>query len=359
MSHGYYRQENVAIVRRALRRLGVARTVRDLLAVKLNQHAEPAVAHGGPLHVCVEVTTYCNLKCPTCAHPTGPFPAAHMDLARFRLVLDRLGHAPKLTLVGLGEALMNRELPEMVRLARERGSFVGLFTNGTLLRGPLASELLAAAPDFLRVSLDGATRDTFEARRRGADFAAVCQNVAGFVVAARASRAATRLEVWFTATRENFAEVPAMVDLAHALGVSRLVVTDAHSWNDAALRAALARAPLDVRGADAPVVAAATAAARRLGLELYLQAGAPEARRSCDWPWLSTNITVDGSVTPCCLQAYNPAEASLGNLVRQPDFAAIWRGPRYVEFRRRLRGPVPPAVCAGCPAYARTLARLA
>lgn len=359
MGHDYYRQENVAIVGRAARRLGLARAAWELAAVKLNQHAEPDRAWGGPLHVCVEVTTYCNLRCPTCAHPKGPFAAAHMDLERFRLVLDRIGHAPKLTLVGLGEALMNRDLPAMVRLARARGSFVGLFTNGTLLRGPLAADLLATAPDFLRVSMDGAARDTFEARRQGADFAAVCDNVASFAAAARAARSATRLELWFTATRENFDELPDMVALAHRLGVTRLVATDAHSWNDDALRSSLAQVALDVRGRDAPVLAAATAAARRCGLELYLQARAPDGARSCDWPWMSTNITVDGSVTPCCLQGYNPATAGLGNLVRQPDFAAIWRGSRYVEFRRRLRGPVPPAVCRGCPAYSRALGRLA
>jgi hypothetical protein len=42
--------------------------------------------------------------------------------------------------------------------------------------------------------------------------------------------------------------------------------------------------------------------------------------------------------------------ATLGHL-GEGDFARIWTGEAYRDFRARLRGPDPPPVCRGCGLY--------
>ena len=72
-----------------------------------------------------------------------------MDLARFRLVLDRLGHAPKLTLVGLGEADLPRD-PGVVDAGERRGAGAALAAvdgdevGGAAALAHLARELVGA-----------------------------------------------------------------------------------------------------------------------------------------------------------------------------------------------------------------------
>ncbi len=54
----------------------------------------------------------------------------------------------------------------------------------------------------------------------------------------------------------------------------------------------------------------------------------------CLVPWFSTYITAKGKVLPCC---YLTAEDYVLGNIHEEDFATIWNGPKYQEFRRNLR----------------------
>ncbi len=54
---------------------------------------------------------------------------------------------------------------------------------------------------------------------------------------------------------------------------------------------------------------------------------------------------------PCCMVA-TPDRAALGNVARD-GVAAVWNGPAYQDFRRRLDSDEPPEICRSCSVYAR------
>ncbi|HEX8344764.1 MAG TPA: SPASM domain-containing protein, partial [Actinoplanes sp.] len=91
----------------------------------------------------------------------------------------------------------------------------------------------------------------------------------------------------------------------------------------------------------------------RLRLPRLGEPGAPAAPDGpgCSWPWDAAYVTSAGVVQPCCM-VMGDDRVALGRL-SEHSFTDIWYGDAYREFRRRLSGGDPPAVCAGCSLYRR------
>jgi radical SAM protein with 4Fe4S-binding SPASM domain len=321
-----------------------------------------------PREVQVEVTGACNLRCRMCLvryRPPLDRATASLGLPAFREIVDALPALSKITVQGLGEPLLAPDLFAMIEYAAARGIRVGFNTNGTLLTRGTAERLVDAGLDWLHVSMDGATAETYEAIRDGASFEKVCRNVAGLAALLR-ERAAARPTVMlvFVAMRRNVHELPALVRLAASWGVRAVRVQNlSHSFSDAdgdpayrdigSFTASEALwSATDERAnailAEARRIAAAEGIALRLperGVDGPRAEGAP----GCDWPWRSAYVRHDGRVQPCCM-LMGEDRAILGD-VREGGFAAVWRGARYDGFRAALLTASPPEVCRGCSMY--------
>lgn len=322
-----------------------------------------------PRQLQLEVTGACNLRCRMCLvsyRPALNKADGGLDPEVFRRVVDAAPDLEEVTLQGLGEPLLAPGLVEMIEYATARGVRVGFNTNATLLTRRWAERLVAAGLAWLHVSLDGATRETYQAVRRGSDFDRVCANVRGLMAVIRERGAdRPRVSVVFVAMRRNLHELPDLVRLTADLGVPALWVQNlSHSFSDTdpagsyrQIRAFTEREALwlerDPRVAE--VFGRARELAAELGVRLRLprpNAGPPpraSGEPGCDWPWRSAYVTHDGKVQPCCM-VMGSDRATLGDVTERP-FAEIWAGEPYQRFRERLLGDDPPEVCRGCSAY--------
>ena len=313
-----------------------------------------------PSHLQVEITSACNLRCTMCLvsyRPPVNKLAGAMPLELFRRLVGDLPDLRRITLQGLGEPLLSPFLHDMIRTAVERHIRVGFNTNATLLNRRRAGELVASGVDWLHVSLDGASPETYEKVRGGARFATVVENLTGLVAAKRAAGSATPwIRVVFVAMRDNVAELPALVRLLVSIGVDELRVQNlSHSFSDtdpagqyAGIRTFTAEQALWT-GSSAFEDATAAAAGTALRLRLPAASTAAPTDRGCDWPWEAVYVTSAGAVQPCCM-VMGDDRAALGNL-EEHSFPQIWNGPAYREFRRRLMSADPPEVCRGCSLY--------
>jgi MoaA/NifB/PqqE/SkfB family radical SAM enzyme len=318
-----------------------------------------------PTELQVEVTASCNLRCPMCLvayrDPVGRASGA-MPLPLFRRLLDELP-LQRLTLQGLGEPLLCPDLPAMVELASARGIECGFNTNGTLLTAPRARQLVDAGVAWVHVSMDGATPITYESIRIGARFERVLEHVAA-LVDARAASGGQRPEISLVTVlmRRNVAELPRLVELAAGCGVDELWVQAlAHSFDDVrstpafdAIRAFTDAEALWHDPRAAAVVAQARDVARRRGLRFRAPGSGTVPPREhgspgCHWPWRSAYVRRDGGIQPCCMLMGEDREI-LGDLSAD-DFATIWHGTAYRDFRAALLGDRPPHVCRGCSLY--------
>jgi radical SAM protein with 4Fe4S-binding SPASM domain len=326
-----------------------------------------------PTELQVEVTGACNLACKMCLvryrAKLGRREGA-MCFHTFRALVDALPRLEKLTLQGLGEPLLAPDIFEMVDYACGRGVRVGFNTNGTFLTREASERLVRSGLDWLHVSLDGATRETYESIREGADFDRVTRNIRELVrVRRRLGSERPTIQLVYVAMRRNFRELPALVRLASEWGVDSVWVQNlSHSFSDTdpsgsyreIRRFAASEALWSGEYAQALRV---FEQARRCGKEHGIEVRLPRLRepeapvtlpggRGCHWPFESAYVTHDGKVQPCCM-VMGADRAVLGRLERA-GFATIWHGREYRAFRAGLLpGGRPPKVCEGCSLYRR------
>lgn len=345
-------------VRRRLQLLQRLVRRRPAVAVPLVQSAtdyalERERPKGLPLFLQIEPTILCNLECKFCINPFLPRTRTSLTLDRFRRIADQVPTLAKISLVGIGESFMNRELWTIVREAKARGIEIGTTSNGTILTERILAEILESGLDWLNFSLDGATKATYERMRPGARFEAVLENIRRVAVAV-GTRPRPKLAVWFLATRENVAELPDVVEVVRGLGLRELHTQGVHYWGHADWQEGARRANAidDLHAVLRRTREAAARARVRFQWHNFPERG---AARECRWPWRGAYITADGYVTPCCENGSDPNRINFGNVLEQP-FDEIWTSPAYGQFRRELKSASGrPSICVDCPSYERNV----
>ncbi len=182
-----------------------------------------AIAEAPPVCVYLEVTNRCNLLCETCPRTFEALePPADMSWELFTGIVDQLPGLARAVLHGVGEPMMVKDLPRMIRYLKDRGVYVLFNTNGTLLAPRKRRELIATGLDELRVSLDAADAASF-LKVRGKDmFDRIVRNVGEFTALQREIGAAgPRVSLWLTGLKETIDQLPEFVRLAARIGVRR------------------------------------------------------------------------------------------------------------------------------------------
>jgi radical SAM protein with 4Fe4S-binding SPASM domain len=264
---------------------------------------------------------------------------------------------------GVGEPLLNRDLPAMIGHLKGRSQppRVVFNSNAILLTPTWQAALIEAGLDEFRISIDAA-QPTLYARIRGVDaLAQVVDNVGAFAQRIKACRQGPELSFWFTAMRENLADLPHLVQLAQRLGVGEVYVQRLVTYGEglAQREQSLYQA---LQATEDALLAEAEAVAGTLGIA-FGASGATTPRQSlassdgrkrpweaCRRPWSLTYITVNGNVLPCCFSPFTTRDYQaliLGNIFEMP-LAEIWQGTAYRRFRTALRSGTPPESCDRC-----------
>jgi radical SAM protein with 4Fe4S-binding SPASM domain len=337
--------------------------------------SDPQLVPAGPSELQLEVTGSCNLSCRMCLVAYRPRlgRSASLSVATVRRLLDDLPTVRRLTLQGLGEPLLAPDLRAIIEEAVGRGIAVGFNTNGTLLSPTWSAWLVTAGVEWLHVSVDGASDETFAAIRHGARLHTVLDNLRGLVAARRAAGSARPwIQLNVVVMRANHHELDGLVRLAADVGVDRVWVQGlSHDFSDVSGEPAFRtiRRWTDQQRLEprewAAAGAAAAALASELGIELRLpgpgrdvepgtsgavgERGAEEP--GCDWPWRSAYVAHDGTVQACCM-LMGRDRGVMGHLDERP-LSEIWRDADYVELRAALLEDAPPPMCRGCSVYQR------
>lgn len=326
--------------------------------------ARGAIASSPPVCIYLEVTNRCNLLCETCPRTFEALePPADMSMELFTRIIDQVPNLQRVVLHGVGEPMLVRHLPQMIRVLKDRGIYVLFNTNGTLLSPKKRREMLDSGLDELRVSIDAADAASF-LKVRGRDmFDRIVANVAGLTaLQAETGTTLPRVSIWLTGLRETIAQLPDFMRLAARIGV-REVYLQRLVFPDGGL--GLARSDQSLFEATEADEMAAITAAIELGqsLGVVLEAsGATEPGLSlkrtedslpwsaCRRPWSLMYFTATGRALPCCIAPFSaPGYESytLGNAT-QSTLAEIWNGPAYQTFRAQLLSDTPPKPCEGC-----------
>ncbi len=168
-----------------------------------------------PCRIILESTNLCNLHCPSCMTGQGIRPEkGRMDFDLFKKIVDELVDHPEtffMSLQGGGEPLLHPELFDFLDYLHQKkpGIRSQLSTNGTLLTEEKSIKLLESGLVEIFFSVDGATRETFETLRAGAEFDKVLVNINRFLELKKELSAKVTTGVCMVRQKANEAEIPA------------------------------------------------------------------------------------------------------------------------------------------------------
>ena len=323
-----------------------------------------SVAEAAPVCLYLEVTNRCNLLCETCPRTFEALePPMDLSWELFTGIVDQVPSIARVVLHGVGEPMLVKRLPDMIRYLKARGTHVLFNTNGTLLAPRRQMEIIETGLDELRVSLDAAEAATFM-KVRGKDmFDRIVRNVSSFTNLQRSIGATKpKVSLWLTGLKETVDQLPEFVRLAARIGVSE-VHLQRLVFDEAGFGMARAGSSLfeQTRADEEAVIADAQAIGRELGVVLDAS-GATEPGLSlkraaddrpwstCRRPWSLMYFTAHGRALPCCIAPFSARgyeNYTLGDATQQ-TLREIWNSPAYRDFRTGLVGDAPPKPCQGC-----------
>ena len=320
-----------------------------------------------PVCLYLETTNRCNLLCQHCPRTFASVERpADMSFEQMKMIVDQVPNLKQAVLHGIGEPLINKELPTMVRYLKERGVYVLFNSNGTLLLPHVQQQLVDCGLDEYRISLDAADARTFE-RVRGLDrFDHIVRNSRELVsLQEELGVDHPRLSLWLVGLKETLVELEAFVRLAHEMGIREVYLQRLVFFNDKRQGQGLASADQSLFGRidpeEAGLISRAEELAESLGVAFHAS-GATSPEQSlmprdsgqpwslCRRPWTLMYITANGNVLPCCLAPFAERDYDtivLGNVFEKP-LMEIWNNHLYQKFRRELVTDSPPKVCENC-----------
>ncbi len=326
-----------------------------------------------PRVVFIEVTNRCNLLCETCPRTyLTREPLKTLSFDEFVFIVEQFPELRRATLHGIGEPLLNQELPQMIRYLKRRSVQVLFNSNGTLLTPRWQEELVHSDLDEFRCSIDGARAETY-ARIRGADVLyKIEKGLAGLVeTKARLKADKPRISIWCVATKENLSELPDLVRLAARLGVPEVYLQRMTFFaQEPEQQYGMARRGRAIFGQDfedqEKIIAECEALSAELGID-FRAAGARDPRNSlaaarssetrpwqaCMRPWTTAYVTANGNCLPCCISPFSTNDYEsliLGNLFERP-FTEMWNDYLYRRFRADFLSERPHKACASCGVY--------
>ncbi len=291
----------------------------------------------GPRTLDIVPTHRCNLRCVGCVHYETEGPP-DLSIEFFREVLEESAPwAIQYRLCSLGEPFLNRDVPEMLRMAAERGIGCNIMTNGMLVTPELADFLVRSARiDMFTFSIDGAKAETVERLRRGLRFDRLLSGIAAVVEAKkRRGSSVPVVQGSFVAMRESIEELVDLVRLAADVGIEDLNVNYLTVEGETGQADSLFSHPELQRR----VFEEARRVAEETGIVLHLPPDIQDDsfRTRCVLPWDTMIIDTDGTARMC----YSSWEESVGNVRTDGGIRAVWNNGIYREVRRTIESGSP------------------
>src|SRR6516165_1178160 len=290
------------------------------------------VALSAPLGMLAELTHRCPLGCPYCSNPlTLDKRADELDAATWARVFREAAALGVLQVhLSGGEPAARRDLPEIVKAAREAGLYNNLITSAVGLTPQNLAALSDAGLDHVQISIQDSD-------------AASADHIAGYKGASARERAIAKevvnlglpLTVNMVVHRVNIGRVQAMVELALSLGATRVEIAHVQFYGWALKnRASLMPTREQVEEAVRQVELLRAKHQGRIVIDAVVPDYYARFPKPCvgGWGRRSLNVTPAGRVLPC------HAAESIPGLefwsVKDHSLREIWeRNPAFNAFR--------------------------
>lgn len=314
-----------------------------------------------PTHMIVGLTNRCNHACIWCYAADSI--SSHYndnDFAPVDMVVQTISEAAALglkaiTFVGTGEPTLHPKFDVIARAIHDAGLEIGLFTNGALLREGKKMEAVLDTHTFVRFSVSGADREQHNfihhAGRPTNDFDLIVKHVEQ-ILANRKSKGSRfpTVGVQFSVNQHDWKSVTRACALWREKGVDYFAIKPVyrnenvaeHEVNDAPYELVVEEMK-KCKAMETPsfVVYAKFEQFNRL---LATDPNAYRGYKYCHGQAFTTFFDPDGKLY-ICGNLHGQQKYSIGNVLEQGSFKAVWDGP----IRRELLATLDVSKCPiGC-----------
>jgi len=282
-----------------------------------------------------------------------------MSFEDFTKIIDQFPTLKWIGVTGIGSSFFNKDFLKMLRYLKSKSIYVELYDTFTQINEKVARELVTDnLLDKIYLSMDAATKETYEKIRIGAKFERVLKNVKTLIRLKKEMRTPLP-ELWFhyIVTQDNVQEMPQFVELVHSLkrddsGGTLLYWSDLFAFDE--VKDLVTEVPEEIKQA-------VLKKGKELGVDMWWNPNVTpyEPITTCV-RWTEPFILVTGHVQPCC--AINEAKQrdfqkkyAAGNLLERP-FSDIWAN-EYKKIKQMIHRGEVPEICRYCRIFDLNLSR--
>lgn len=294
-------------------------------------------ALGLPVHVTIEPTNICNLRCPVCETGSGILNRSKsmMKLEDFKTIIDKIcKDVNSIFFYHMGEPFLNPDSYKMIRYAKDKDIYITSCTNGHFID---AMQLLDSGIDEISFQISGLSNETHQKYRIGSQLDEILKNLKELLYTReKLKKSSPKIILGLIVMKHNESEIDRFYELAKTIGVdeARIFNPRVRTWEQAEQFM-----PRDLRywmyskeDFDKG--------------RLELKGNSPNR---CNWIYISAVISVNGDIVPCC-RDFN-GNFVMGNILKD-DLQKIWNGPKYRLFRKNIAaGKENVSICEMCNGF--------
>lgn len=301
-----------------------------------------------PTSVMIEITNRCNLNCKHCARTMMGLEyldVGDMSFENFKMIFKQFPDVRSVTLTGLGEPLLHPELFQIIEYIKNYREDIRIFmsTNGTLLNDEKIQRLINSGVDDLQISFDGSTPGTSSKVRDYNEkvFNKIIENTKCLM---KMKPQSMNVFMNMVLQRENFMEASKIIELAHTIGVTKVMF---NVKNFASRADKYQDYELYKSKEFLSEINNAKRVSGELGINLDLSM--ITLPRKCGYLWDSAYVTWDGYLATCCTIPF-PRLVNFGNLLER-NYVELRNSKLFMEFRQKLINNNKPEFCKNCHLY--------
>jgi MoaA/NifB/PqqE/SkfB family radical SAM enzyme len=258
-------------------------------------------------------------------------------------------HAPYLfecILHNWGESLLNKGIFSMISYAQSKNVGTNLSTNFVNTTDDDLNRLLDSGIEYLTISLDGTSQESYATYRVRGDFAKVRRNLETFLGRRARRKLRTPVVEWqYIVMKHNQSEVEEAERLSREIGVDVMRFIPVGLPFEAENRSALAEDwfPTGVAGR----------VEINDGQQIFGQDGRPGG---CFYLYRSMTINPDGGVSPCCIVYKQERDFAHLEAADTIDIESVWNNEKFRSGRSLFAADEiadrKPTICDSCTLFA-------
>ncbi len=293
----------------------------NLIRVLYAYYTNEKDVKGLPFLIKVEATNVCDLGCALCPRDEIDYGYGKMDMGKFREIIDCVAPTAYFVFFHLwGESTFHKRLGEMVKYAKEHRLATYLSVNFNHGTTDMIHQLVDSGLDYLSVSVDGLTQETYEKFRVKGQLDNVVANIRETIrYRNEQKKAFPKVTLQFIAFKHNEHELEDVRRFAKELGVDKLDVKGAY---------------LEARDTSEDERNEFVPEDSTLQRKVYSRG--TKKRSKCFWLYGTTTITWNGLIKPCCVRVFNDSYGSFSS----ETFKQVWQKGKVDQLRCNIRDDV-------------------